>query len=300
MHTLDTIKMQLTSLGFINQKVISNKKIAVLINSNRIDALQKIQKAIPGSVYNTIPTAGSSIGKVIVDGFNILAKPASKQGSASPGVENELILVNTIQEMVKTGPINVIFKGKNKSFEILGCKSARAVGADTVGRKKADIVLTDSKNKIYPISIKKDNAEIWESADTYFNQEAQKIIEKAINENKAKLVAESSYFKIEPNIAVKATIQEKRSVVFGSDIENNGGAVITKTFSTQSFTKNEDQLIIECSNIITNISDVTGDKDVYFLLRNDKTRKSIKNIPGIRILAVYKTRINRNVVILDR
>jgi len=299
MHTIDTIKMQLTSLGFINQKVISNKKIAILINSNRIDALQKIQKAIPGSVYNSIPTAESSIGKVIVDGFNILAKPASKQGSASAGVENELILVNTIQQMANTGPINVIFKGKNKSFEILGCKSAKAVGADTTGRKKADIVITDSNNKTYPISIKKDNAETWESADTYFNQEAQKIIEKAVNENKAKLVAESSYFKIEPNIAVKATEQEKRSVVFGSDIENNG-AVITKTFSTQSFTKNEDQLIIECSHIITNILDVTGDKDVYFLVRNDKTRKSIKNIPGIRILAVYKTRINRNVVILDR
>jgi hypothetical protein len=299
MHTLDTIKMQLTSLGFTDQKAISNKKIAVLINSNRIDALQKIQKAIPGSVYNPIPSVESSIGKVIVDGFNILAKPASKQGSASAGVENELILVNTIQEMVKTGPINIIFKGKNKSFEILGCKSAKAVGADTIGRKKADIVLTDSKNKTYPISIKKDNAEIWESADAYFNQEAQKIIQKAVNENKAKLVAESSYFKIEPNIAVKATEQEKRSAVFGSDIENNG-AVITKTFSKQSFTKNEDQLIIECSHIITNISDVTGDKDVYFLLRNDKTRKSIKNIPGIRILAVYKSRINRNVAILDR
>ena len=50
------------------------------------------------------------------EGFSILAKPASKQGSASAGVENELIVVNTINNIAKTGPINVVFKGKNKNL----------------------------------------------------------------------------------------------------------------------------------------------------------------------------------------
>jgi hypothetical protein len=48
------------------------------------------------------------------------------------------------------------------------------------------------------------------------------------------------------------------------------------------------------------MKDVKGDKDVYFLIRNDKTRKSIREYPGIRILAAYKKRINKNVVIVDR
>lgn len=299
MYTLQTLQLLLKSLGFNSQKTISNKKLAVLVNTNRVMALETIQKAIKGSKYDSTPSSESSIGKVLIDGFAILAKPASKQGTASAGVENEIIVVNTINNMTKTGPINVIFKGKNKSFNIMACIEAERVGADTAGRKKADIVLKDNKNVLYPISIKKDDAETWESADNYFGKEAQTIIEKAINEKKSKLISEGSYFKIEPNIAVQATLNEKRQVVFGSDIENKG-AIVTKTFRSDSFKQEEDTLIIECSHIITEINDVKDDKDVYFLIRNDKTRKSIKNYPGIRVLAVYKKRINQNVVLLDR
>jgi hypothetical protein len=39
---------------------------------------------------------------------------------------------------------------------------------------------------------------------------------------------------------------------------------------------------------------------VMFLIRNDKTRKSIKKYPGIRVLASYKKRINRNVAVVQR
>ena len=181
----------------------------------------------------------------------------------------------------------------------MGCIEAKSVGADTTGRKKADIVLKDKNNNLYPISIKKDDAETWESADNYFSAEAKTIIQKAVNENKTKLLAESTYFKIEPNIAVKATVEEKKQVVFGSDLENKG-AVVTKTFVSNSFKQEEDTLIIECTHVITSLDDVKDDEDVYFLIRNDKTRKSIKEYPGIRVLAVYKKRINPNVVVLSR
>jgi len=299
MYTLQSLELLLKSLGFDKLKSISSKKIAVLVNSNRVKALEDIQKALKGSRYDSTPSSESSIGKVIVDGFAILAKPASKQGAASAGVENELIVVNTINNIAKTGPVNVVFKGKNKDFVVMGCVEARSVGADTTGRKKADIQLRDVKNNYYPISIKKDDAETWESADSYFSAEAKKIIQKAINEKKAKLISENTYFQLEPNIAVKATEQEKKEVVFGSDLENKG-CIITKTFSSSSFKQEEDTLIIECTHIITALTDVKDDKDVYFLIRNDKTRKSIKEYPGIRVLAAYKKRINQNVVILSR
>jgi hypothetical protein len=295
----NTVEKMLKSMGFDNIKKISGSKVAVLTDSNRISVLEKIQKGIKGSVYDTKPGSDSSAGRVKIGNISILAKPASKQGKASAGVENEDIVVNTINSFAKTGPINVLFKGLNKSFNVLGCTLAKSVGADTAGRKKADIVLIDSKGQNYPISIKKDDAETWESADSYFSAEAKRIIDAAIENGDTKLIHHGSYFTIEPNIAVPATQKEKRDVVFGSDIEGKG-CIITKTFTSNSFTMKEDTLEIEVTHIIDSMADVKGPKDVMFLIRNDKTRKSIKEYPGIRILAAYAKRINKNVKVVKR
>ena len=297
--TYENLVNSLVSLGYDKIKKISGNKLAVLVDDNRVTTLEKINKNIKGSIYDRKPSSDSSVGRVNISGFSILAKPASKQGSASAGVENEQIIVDNINKRTKTGPINVVFVAKNKKFTVLNCTKAIQVGGDTSGRKKADIVLIDSKNKRYPISIKKDNAETWESADSYFGLTAAKIIKKAIKDKKTKIISENGYFKIEPNIAVESTKSEKQDVVFGSDLEN-GGAIVTKTFSKSSFFDDGDTLIVDCSHIITTLSDVKGDKDVYFLIRNDKTRKSLKEYPGIRILAVYAKRINKNVVIVKR
>lgn len=297
--TYDRLVEILFSLGYTNIKKMSSKKLAVLIDTNRVETLEKINKSISGSIYDKRPTSESSVGKIQISGFSILAKPASKQGSSSAGVENEEIVVNAINKRTKTGPINVVFIGKNKKFAVISCSKAERVGGDTSGRKKADIVLIDSKNKKYPISIKKDDAETWESADSYFGPIASNIIKKAIKDKKTKLINEGSYFKIEPNIAVTATTVEKRDVVFGSDLEKDG-AIITKTFNSSSFKDDGDTLLIDCSHIITTLTDVKGDKDVYFLIRNDKTRKSVKDYPGIRVLAAYSKRINKNVIIVKR
>jgi hypothetical protein len=129
--------------------------------------------------------------------------------------------------------------------------------------------------------------------------EAKGIIDKAVVAKKTKLVKHSTYYTIEPNIAVHAKLQEKKAVVFGSDLIP-GGAVITKTFASSSFSQEDDTLTVTVSNIITKLEHVYGDKDVYFLIRNDKTRKSIKEYPGIRVLASYKKRINKNVIVVER
>lgn len=212
---------------------------------------------------------------------------------------NEDFLVDYINEVSKTGPVNVVFKSPNDSYVVNGCSKATSVGTDTAGRKKADVILHDNKGNTFPISIKKDDAETWESADSYFSAEAKTIIDKAVLAKKTKLVDQKTYFTIEPNIAVKATLQEKKAVVFGSDLFNMG-AVITKTFASSSFSQEDDTLTVTVSNIITKLEDVKGDKDVYFLIRNDKTRKSIKEYPGIRVLASYKKRINKNVKVVER
>lgn len=298
--TYEVVESMLKSMGYANLKKISSSKIAVLTNDNRVKTLEKIADNTKGAKYDTKPGSDSSAGRVVVAGITILAKPASKQGVASAGVENEHMIVNYINTACKTGPMNVIFNGDNNvTYEVFGCVGAKSVGADTAGRKKADIVLTDYQGKLYPISIKKDDAETWESADSYFGSEAEKIIDRAIKNGDTTLSGHGSYYTIEPNIAVEATAAEKRDVVFGSDLQNSG-AVVTKTFKSNSFKQIDDLIEVDCSHVITDMKHVKGDKDVYFLIRNDKTRKSVKKYPGIRVLAAYAKRINKNVKIVKR
>lgn len=298
--SIETVISLVGSAGYTQIKKMSGNKIAVLTEENRIDVLKNLNKKIKGSIYDKTPSSESSVGKVKIGRFIILAKPAGKQGGASAGVGNEQFLVETVEKAIrKMGALNVVFKSGAKTFKVANCVKISSVGADTAGRKKADVVLMNKRNMKYPISIKKDDAETWESADSYFSEEAKKIIDRAIKEKKTKLVSHGSYYTIEPNIAVTSSRKEKTDVVFGSDLGTNG-AVITKTFSKDDFELKGETLIINVSNIITELTDVKGDKDVYFLIRNDKTRKSIVEYPGIRILAAYKKRINRNVVIVDR
>lgn len=294
----------LSSIGYTNIKKISSRKVAVLTDENRIDVLVKIQKAISGSTYDKTPLSESSVGKVKVGLFNVLAKPLSKQGKASAGLGNEDFLIDYVNSIIKKlGSVNIVFKHSSKTYVINNCVSVAAVGGDTKGRKKADVMFTAIKNKstkvAYPVSIKKDNAEMWESADSYFSEQAKLIIEKAVADNKTKLVNKGAHFNIQPNIAVEASREEKLDVVFGSDLLPNG-AVITRTFSSSDFSLGDETLTIDVSSIITKVRDIPADKDVFFLIRNDKTRRSIMEYPGIRIVAVYKKRINPKVVIVKR
>lgn len=298
--SIETVISLVSSAGYTKIKKISGNKIAVLTEENRVDVLKDLTKKIKGSMYDKTPSSESSVGKVKIGKYIVLAKPAGKQGTASAGVGNEQFLVDTINKSIKKmGSVNIVFKAGGKTFKVPNCVSVSSVGADTAGRKKADVVLENKRGVKYPISIKKDDAETWESADSYFSEEAKVIIDKAIKNKKTKLVSHGSYFTIEPNIAVTSTRKEKTDVVFGSDLAQNG-AVITKTFSKDDFELENETLFIIVSNIITELSDVKGDKDVYFFIRNDKTRKSIPEYPGIRILAAYKKRINKNVVIVER
>lgn len=297
---VNQVELELKSIGYTNIKKISGRKIAILTDDNRIDVLEDITTKLSNAKYDRTPKSDSSVGRVKYNNLTILVKPASRQGKASAGISNEYTFVSGINSITENGPINLVIKGRNKSFTIMGCKKAEAVGADTLGRKKADIVLTDIRGNSYPISIKKSNAETWESADTYFASEAKEIISRALENGDIELTQKGPVFSIKPNIAVEATKKEKIDVVFGSDIANNG-AIVTGTFSSRSFILDDETLIIQCDHVATKLRDIENtDKDVYFLIRNDRTRRSIKDYPGIRVLAAYRKRIGRTVKVLKR
>lgn len=299
-NELEQLVSELKGIGYAEIKRLSGRRIAILTNDNRIDVLQDIESKLSGATYDETPKSDSSAGRVKYRGVTILAKPASKQGRASAGISNEYAFVSGINSIAENGPINVIMEGENKTFKVMGCTGAEPVGTDTGGRKKADVVLKDIKGNTYPVSIKKSNAETWESADSYFSEEAAEIIKRAVDQGEAELIQTGGVYKLRPNIAVEATRQEKMDVIFGSDIRNNG-VIITANFSSRSFNLVDETLTVKCDHVATSLRDIVNtNKDVFFLIRNDRTRRSVRDYPGIRVLAAYKKRINRNVKVMDR
>lgn len=291
-----TLTTYLESMGYTVKK-ISGTKVAILTNDSRESVLADVAKRA-GARWDRTPRSDSSVGRVVISGISVLAKPASKQGGASAGVGNETVMVNTINRLCRTGPMNVIFKeSASKRYAVRGCAGARSVGADTAGRKKADVILFDARGREYPVSLKKDDAEMWESADSYWGEKALALVERAVRSGKASVTPQGGYFTLEPNVALRATTAETRDVVFGSDLAN-GGAIITRTFAPADFKVKDDTVTVTVTDIITEMRDVNGGKQVYFLVRNDKTRRSITKYPGLRVLAVYEARINSRVLVL--
>jgi hypothetical protein len=290
-----------TQLKIDKFKDKSSRSFMVLVDGmNRVDLLKKIEKMFEpfGAKYD--PNKGSSsVGAVVIGNISIGASPASKQGKRSAGLDNEDTLIDNINMFVKNGPMNIVFKGKNKTFVVNDVIKAQEMGRDTSGRKKSDVNLITKNGKVVPLSLKKDGAEMWESADTYYAAEAKKIIDDLILKGKV-VLSKGAIKKLTPNVAIKASTQEAKNVVFGSDIERLKGAVLYKTFSASDFKVNADgNLEIDITKIYTNIGEVErGDHAVYFLLRNDSSRRGSKIYPGIRALAVGKTRINKNVLIV--
>lgn len=301
MDQIVDIEKKLRAMGFHQLKRESSKTVSILTDGNRVDALKKVAEKL-GGAYD--PTKGSSsVGATVVQGFIIKARPASKQGKKSAGLDNEDAMIDNINMFVKNGPLRVCITDGLRKHEYDEVVECTGVGADTSGRKKADVLLKLKNGTHVPISIKKDNAEMWESADSYWADTAKRIVDKLEKEGKISLAPNGvGGVTMTPNVGVLATQSEKHNVVFGNDILRNNpkGFVVVKTFGASDFNLSNDGecLEIKVTTIINQITQLTGDKEIYFLIRNDKSRRGSKIRPGLRVLAVSATRINKNVLVV--
>lgn len=287
-------------LGYTQIKKKSNFRFNILIDGNRTEAMDKMEAAIKMKYPNAHwdRNAGdSSIGAIVVDRYLVGCSPASKQGKASAGLENEHTLFNLIGKVTEGGPMNIVFKAGSRTFRVDKCIGYRDAGRDTTGRKKADIVLIKEGNIEVPVSLKKDGAEMWESADSYWAPEAKKIVDKAVAAGDAVIEKKGMVYTLTPNLAKLADKSEAKNVVFGSDILGGKGCVLEKTFDGK-YTIDGEDVIIEVTKIVESLSDLKGEYTVYFLIRNDSSRKGSKIYPGLRVLAVKQSRINRNVKVV--
>jgi hypothetical protein len=276
----------LTDDNFV--KVSANKYKLLVPRSERVEYIKKIQ-AIDGFDYD--PSAkGSSIGAITYKNSSFLLKPTGAQGRASAGTENEDVLENEIKKYLELGVKNVIFKGSNKSYSIPNVTGVTGVGYDVAGGKKADIVITGTAGN-YPISIKKDNAGFWESADTRYKDLMTKLVTKIKNGDFApelifvpfvdKLGNEKKGINLMYNDITKSKIsgvlvtdlpnKEEESIIFGSD----NAVVIYRTYTESDFNQQGDDLIITVSKIIENMEDVVEyNLEPVLNVRHDSTRSA--------------------------
>lgn len=287
---IKTLVAELKKINYNDTEVKDSTYIVVRTKKNRIEVQAEIAKKLNGTINRAVKKSGS-IGHIDIGKFRVLVKPATGMGRIS-GTDNEKMLVKLIEDAVTLyGPgININFISNNNNFLAEDVKSAKEVGADTKNRKKADVLIIGKKN--YPISMKKNNAEYWESADSLWREEARKYISKALLANKVKILPrQGKEVMIVPNLAIEATPEEESNVVFGSDILPYG-CVITHTFNNTKINYDDvtNTVIVKVDNIITDARNIPQDKKVWFVIRNQTGRVSLPEMPGLRILAAYKSR----------
>lgn len=327
----EVVAQVLIKFGYENLKVKGNL-IAVLVQIpqkvKKDEFRKKILADIAAAFNRTYPEAKahvaqnvkiSSIGVVAFNNSPVMigVKDEGKQGDQSAGVANEFELAAMIQSVVeKYGYANVSFidpRGKSIAIQKVTMVdvSGRAAGgrAKEGGVRKADVVLR-SAGKQLPISIKKLDAEAWESADNLFGAKARQIITNLQDQGHIRLAKNQDdtgrvYYTLNKEIVVEPTPEEALTAVFGEDLNPEGGIVI-QTFRPEHFIQNNENIKVQCHAVIKEREDIPESHLMVWLLRNDKTRNSKSlGIPGIKPMAVtltrgIGTRGTKDVVLVDK
>jgi hypothetical protein len=320
------IESVLKKNGYTDLKVTGNA-IAVLAqipDGAKKDAFRKsildnllgiLQKSFPKSspTISSDPRLSSIGGIVFPDSpVRVLVKDLGGQGDQSAGVANEVEMASMLQSVIeKYGSANITFVDpRGKSLVIKDCTSVNVAGRDTANSKKADVVLSSAKSSL-PVSIKKLNAEAWESADNLFGSKAREIIDKLVDDGLVKLKKLDKTRDGEPvyalskEIVIEPTEQEAVRAIFGSDLNPKGGVVI-QTFKPEHFTQKGNNVTVECHAVITNKEDIPESHLMVWLLRNDSNRNSkALGMAGIRIMGVTLSRGigksgNKDVILVDQ
>jgi hypothetical protein len=226
----------------------------------------------------------------------VLVKDKGKQGEQSAGVANEIELASIIQSAVeKYGTVDVKFVDpRGVELDITNVDEVDVVGRDTAGRKKADVVLKSTGDQL-PVSIKKVDADMWESADSLFGRRAREILDKLVDDGvvtlkKIKERNGKPVYALSKEIVMEPTEQEAMNAIFGGDLNPRGGVVI-QTFKPEHFKQEGDQITVECHAVINKKEDIPESHLMVWLLRNDSDRNSASlGIAGVRPLGVTLTR----------
>lgn len=275
--------------------------------------LQLLQQKLPQykPTYSDDPRYGSLGGIIFADSpYSIVVKDSGKQGDKSAGVANEIELGSIIQSVIdKYGNANVSFiDPRGKKLTINDATEVEIAGRQATGRRKADVVIKSAESRL-PVSIKKVNADMWESADNLFGQRAKEVVEKLVKDGvvelrKIKERGGQPVYQLSKEIVMEPTEEEALQAIFGADINPEGGIVI-QTFKPEHFKQDGNNVNVDAHAVITNKDDIPESHIMYWILRNDETRNSKSlGIPGIRPLGVtakraFGARGDKNIIFVD-
>jgi hypothetical protein len=300
--------------------LVKGNNIEVLIDTPpknkdafRKETLMTILKSLK-TVKAAYDPLGSSIGRIVFadNPTKIYVKDIGKKGDNSAGIGNEKAIAEMIEKVIqKHGSANVTFVDDQKrkltlknvtQVDISGRSSGtRKYGGEV---KKADVVLRSSRGYL-PVSIKKINAEYWESADTYYGAKAGALIKKLRQEGHIKLLKtdKPGIPKLNKEIVVEPTEQEAQHVIFGGDINPEGGIII-QTFLPEHFVQDGANVTIHAHAVIKTKEDIPESHLMMWLIRNDSSRNiAAIGVPGVRVYAAaYKRAVgkgDKNIVLVD-
>jgi len=321
---VEDAETQILSIGEIEQAlrkmgyediVPKNRTIRVMVQIPEGSTQSAFRKQIQNEIFvnmrkmfpketisiNNDPKYGTNGAIIFANArVTILIKDLGKQGDNSAGVANEIELASLLASVIqKYGSANVTFiDERGKKMSIRNATHVSVAGRDTADRKKADVVLS-SKTKNLPISIKKMNAEAWESADTMFGAKAKEIILDLRKKGVLDLIkiGERStkqgpipVYKLSKEVVIEPTPEESMKVIFGSDLNPEGGIVI-QTFKPEHYNQKDNNVTVQCHAVITNKEDIPESHLMVWLLRNDSGRNSSTlGIAGIKPMGVTLTR----------
>ena len=273
----------------------SSKKYRILVPAKeRYDTIEKLS-ALDGFEYDP-NIRDSSIGGIVYSGIKFLIKPLEKQGRGSAGLGNEDIISQKIKDAIQVGVSNIILKGDNKAITIKNVEKVIDSGYDVSGGKKADIVIYG--NTVVPISIKKDNASFWESADSRYKNIMQAFIKKVedgvfaphitfipfvdklgrAKEGIYNLYDAENEIKLGGVVITELPDKEEQSIIFGPD----NAHVVYRSFRPSDFNIKGDTLYIDVTKVLTDMEDIEKyNLQPVLKIRHDSTRASTKGLRAI-------------------
>lgn len=309
--TKPEVESVLRKAGYENLKWDGNKlRVLVQIpdgakkNQFRAETLKEVLNILKklGGQYSSDPGLGSLGGVVFPNSpISIMVKDIGKQGDNSAGVANEIELANIIQSVIdKYGSANVTFVDpRGKTLSIQNATEVIVAGRQTAGGVKADVVLKGPKGTL-PISIKKLDADMWESADSAFGKRARTIIDdlvakgivqiKQIASRNLKGVGTIPVYELSKEIVMEPTPEEALRAIFGTDLNPKGGVVV-QTFKPEHFKQDGNNVTVSSHAVISSWEDIPESHLMVWLIRNNKDRNSESlGLAGLRPLGVTLTR----------
>lgn len=312
-------KEQLKKIGYSEDDIkIQSKKVVKLLvpGKERMKVMDKVASELGATIDKNY--RGSSIGAVVDDkGTAILVKPKEKQGGGSAGLENEAILVTKVNEAISSveNSIRVTFLGPNGSHSYKNITEAKSVGRDVKGGKKADVQLLSGDKVVANLSLKKNNAAMWESADKRYKGLLHQLITKIdakkfpgvslkptdkkdiyhLHNPKTDKPISGILIKNLPNV-------DDEQIIFGTD--NPPTVVIKQTFTDSDFKMDENRKILSigCEAVYKNLGDVGDANKPVLLIRHDIGyfgTKGLRSVVFVRSHLYKDDAIKGNIVEID-